>query len=264
MQAIAWLCALLLVAQAGCKTAPPRLLSVQDRESLGTIGVTTGRFAPNTQIKGPGQRGGKAGIAIGGVSAAAAAAASCLNPLALITCPSMILMMGALGATAGGVIGHQIDARITGSGIAAAAPDNLDDPQIQIELRDRVIQHVRANTAYKYVAVDDPAPTSPADEPDYRALSGTGIDSVLEITLIELAMQGLPKQGLALAMTTRIRILRAANGAVMGEEIFRYRSDRHAYEKWTAKDAGLFRTALERGYQSLAERIAAELGAARR
>jgi hypothetical protein len=261
---MAWLCGLLLIVQSGCTAVPPRLLSLQDRESLGTIGVIAGRFAPKTQIKGPGQRGGKAGLVIGGVGAAAATIASCLNPLAFITCPSMVLMMGALGATAGGVIGHQIDARITGSGIAAAAPGNLDDPGMQVALRDWVLRHVRANTAYACVAVEDPAPASPTDQPDYRPLSGTGIDTVLEVTLLELTMQGRPMQGLALAMTSRIRIIRAVNGAVMGEETVRYRSAPHPYEQWTDRDADIFRAALEQGYQSLAERIAAELGATRR
>ncbi len=261
MRAIGYLSALLAVLQCGCAAAPPRLLSGPDKQQLGTVGVTAGRYAPDTRIKGPGQKGGKAGIAIGGLGAAAATVASCLNPLAFLTCPTMVLTMGALGATAGGVIGHQINARATGSEIEAAAPDNVDDPRTQRALRDQVIRHARARTSLAYVAIDDPAPASRTDKPDYRPLSGSGIDSVLEVTLLELSTEGRPMQGLFLAMTSRVRVIRASSGAVLGEEIIRYRSDAHPYEKWIDKDQSIFRTALERGYQSIAERIASELAA---
>jgi hypothetical protein len=256
---VAWCAVLLTAVQCGCGAVAPRLLSDRDKERLGTIGVTAARYAPDTRIKGPGQKGGKAGIAIGGLGAAAATVASCLNPLALLTCPTMLLTMTALGATAGGVIGHQINARVTGSEIEAAAPDDVDDPRTQMALRDWVIRHVRAHTPGAYVAIDDPAPGSRADRPDYRALSGNGIDSVLEVALLELSTEGRPKQGLALAMTSRVRVIRVASGAVIGEETVRYRSDAHPYEKWIDKDENIFRTALERGYQSIAERIASEL-----
>jgi hypothetical protein len=260
MRAQVCLSALLVMLQCGC-AATPRLLSEPDKARLGTIGVTAARYAPDTRIKGPGQTGGKAGIAIGGLGAAAATVASCLNPLAILTCPSMLLTMTALGATAGGVIGHQINARVTGSEIEAAAPDDVDDARTQRALRDWVIRHARAHTTLDYVAIDDPAPASRADKPDYRPLSGSGIDSVIEVALLELSTEGRPKQGLALAMTSRVRVIRAASGAVIGEEIIRYRSDAHPYEKWIDKDENVFRTALERGYQTIAERIAGELGA---
>src|SRR5688572_25532784 len=258
---VAWCALLLAAALCGCAGGAPRLLSEPDKARLGTIAVTAARYAPDTRIKGPGQKGGKAGIAIGGLGAAAATVASCLNPLAFFTCPSMLLTMTALGATAGGVIGHQINARVTGSEIEAAAPDDVDDSRTQLALRDWVIRHARAHTSLDYVAVDEPAPASRADQPDYRPLSARGIDSVVEVALLELSTEGRPKQGLALAMTSRVRVIHAASGAVLGEEIIRYRSDAHPYEKWIDKDENVFRTALERGYQSIAERIVGELAA---
>jgi hypothetical protein len=261
MRASGCLTVLLAVLQCGCAATPPRLLSGPDKQQLGTIGVTAARYAPDTRIKGPGQKGGKAGIAIGGLGAAAATVASCLNPVAFFTCPTMLLTMGALGATAGGVIGHQINARATGSEIEAAAPDDVDGAGTQLALRDQVIRHARAHTSLAYVAIDDPAPASRGDKPDYRPLSGSGIDSVLEVVLLELSTEGRPMQGLALAMTSRVRVIRAASGAVIGEQIIRYRSDAHPYAKWIDKDQNIFRTALERGYQSIAERIAGELSA---
>lgn len=257
---VTWCAVLLGVLQCGCVAVAPRLLSEPDKARLGTIAVTTARYAPDTRIKGPGQKGGKAGIAIGGLGAAAATVASCLNPLAFFTCPTMVLTMGALGATAGGVIGHQINARVSGSQIEAAAPDDVDDPRTQLALRDWVIRYARAHTSLDYVAIDDPAPASRADKPDYRSLPG-GIDSVLEVTLLELSTEGRPGQGLSLAMTSRVRVIRAATGAVIGEELIRYRSDAHPYEKWIDKDGHIFRAALEGGYQRIAERIAGELAA---
>ncbi len=255
---VAWCAVLLGVLQCGCAPTPP-LLSGPDKARLGTIGVTAARYAPDTRIKGPGQTGGKAGIAIGGLGAAAATVASCLNPLAILTCPSMLLTMTALGATAGGVIGHQINARLSGSEIEAAAPDEADDARAQRALRDWVIRHARAHASLDYVAVDDPAPASRADQPDYRPLAGSGIDSVVEVALLELSTEGRPKQGLALAMVSRVRVIRADSGAVIGEETIRYRSDAHPYEKWIDKDGNVFRTEMERGYQRIAERIVGEL-----
>jgi hypothetical protein len=255
---------MLVVLQAGCAPTQPRLLSWQDRERLGTVALTAARYAPETRIKGPGQTGGKAGIAIGGLGAAAATLASCLNPLAILTCPSMLLTMTALGATAGGVIGHQINSRVSGSQIEAAGPENLDNPRTQLVLRDRVLQQARASTSTSYVAVDHPAPASPADRPDYRPLSARGIDTVVEVALLELSTEGRPVQGLSLALTSRIRVIRAASGAVIGEETFRYRSEPHPYDKWTDPEANVFRAALDLGYQSIAERVVGELTARQR
>jgi hypothetical protein len=76
-------------------------------------------------------------------------------------------------------------------------------------------------------------------------------------------MEGRPGQGLFLAMANRVRIVRTADGAVLGGEVFRYRSEAHPYERWTDKDAALFRTAVEAGFQHAAERIARSLGGER-
>jgi hypothetical protein len=256
---------LLVALQSGCTPVQPRLLSGEDRERLGTVGITAARYAPETRIKGPGKAGGLAGLAVGGAGAAAATLAACLpNPIALLTCPSLLLTMTALGASAGGVIGHQINARITGSRIEAAGPDALDDPQAQLVLRDRVLLRARARAPASYVAVDDPAPASPVDRPDYRPLSARGIDTVVEVALLELSTEGRPPQGLSLALTSRIRVIRAASGAVIGEEVFRYRSEAHPYEKWKDPEGNVFRTALDHGYQSIAERVAGELAGRQR
>jgi hypothetical protein len=260
LRLVAGLLALLALLQLGCAAKAPRLLSSQDRDGLGTVGVTAARYPPQARIKGPGQTGGVAGIAVGGVGAAAATIAACLpNPLALITCPSLVLTMTALGASAGGVIGHQINARVSGSKIEAAGPDGLDDPRMQKVLRDRVIEQVGARRPS--VAIDDPAPSGPADKPDYSVLAARGIDTVVEIALLELATEGRPAQGLSLALSSRIRVIRVASGAVIGEETFRYRSEGHPYEKWTDPESGVFRTTLERGYRSIADHVAEELTA---
>ena len=174
--------------------------------------MTAARYAPQTRIKGPGQTGGKAGIAIGGLGAAAATVASCLNPIAILTCPTMVLTMGALGATAGGVIGHQINAQVTGSKIEATGPEDLNEPRTQTVLRDRVVAPARAKTPLDYVVVNDPAPATPADQPDYRALAASGIDTVVEVALLEVSTEGRPGRGLWLALNSRIRVVRTASG----------------------------------------------------
>lgn len=255
------LLAALMVLLGGCVPGQPRLLSGQDREELGTVAVVAARYPPRTRIKGPGQTGGKAGIAIGGLGAAAATLASCVNPIAILTCPTMVLTMGALGATAGGVIGHQINAHVTGSRIEATGPEDLDDPRTQMVLRDRVVAHARATTRLEYVVINDPAPATPADKPDYRALSASGIGTVVEVALLDVSTEGRPAQGLWLAMNSRIRVISAASGAVIGEEILRYRSEAQPYEKWKDPEGNVFRAALERGYQTVAERVARELSA---
>ena len=253
---------LLAALQCACAPLQPRIVAERDRENLGTIGVTVARYGPDVRIRGPGQRGGKAGILIGGLGAAAATIGACLNPLAILTCPSMLATAAALGATAGGVLGHQIDSRITGSDIAAAAPDDLDGPQMQTALRDWTLRHVRTVSSREYVAVDDHAPRNRSERPDYRALAQRGIDTALELSLLELTMEGRPKQGLLLAMASRVRIVSTENGAIMGEGVVRYRSEAQPYERWTDREAQLFRRALESGFQHVAEIIARETATA--
>src|SRR5439155_882974 len=90
-------------------------------------------------------------------------------------------------------------------------------PDIQMMLRDQVLQIVRDRGSLNFVAVDDQQGSANGERIDYQALASTGIDTVLEVSLLRLGLAG--QSGInppvSLFMTARARLIRTADGAEM-------------------------------------------------
>ncbi|MCC7483392.1 MAG: hypothetical protein IT529_00250 [Burkholderiales bacterium] len=254
-------CIALLIVQSGCAVTPPRLTD-HEKANLGTIAVAAGRSTPAVRIQGPGTSGGLAGVAIGGGLGVAVAAGCTPQPLMVISCGTVLLLSTALGAAAGGLIGSQVESHVKGKQVTEASRLPLDGIEIQIALRERVIQRARETTPFSFVAVELPGSAPAAGESGYGTFPDRGIDTLLEIDVLDVGTRRGHGELLALTMSCRARVIRVADRAVLAEGVYRYRSDERTYEAWTDGDAEVLRTSLESAYAGLAEQIVMGLFAA--
>jgi len=127
----------------------------------------------------------------------------------------------------------------------------------QETLRDRVLQVAKSQTQRPLVLVGDQGPDVPHATVSYRSPPDQNIDTVLELSVLNIGMVGEEKANpsAALVMTARARLIRVKDNTVLYDEIFEHRSDERTYAEWVVDNALPFRMEFNRAYQSLAEKI---------
>ena len=259
---------------------PPMLQSPSEdvRAQLNTIGLPVAGFAPETRVDAP--TSGKAmgalkGVAVGfdagampgrAIVDAVMAQRACdvkeVSPLCLTVAVFGIGMaaaggtIGALGGPVYGAVTAESASKIDAA--QAELKSAVMKPDIQMMLRDQVLQIVRDRGSLNFVAVDDQQGSANGERIDYQALASTGIDTVLEVSLLRLGLAG--QSGInppvSLFMTARARLIRTADGAEMYAEKFDYRGGAaHKFLEWAADEGQVFRQEVDRGARRLAEDI---------
>src|SRR5882724_3122297 len=263
---------------------PPGPQSPADevRAQLNTIGLPVAGFAPETHVDAP--TSGKGMGALKGVGYGFGAGAmpgkaivdavvtqsACdvkeISPLCLAVAVFGIGMaaaggtIGALGGTVYGAVTAE-----SGSKIDAAQADlksAVIQADIQMMVRDQVLQIVRDRSSLNFVAVDDQERSANAERIDYQALASTGIDTVLEVSVPRLGLVGQfgINPPVSLFMTARARLVRTADGAEMYAEKFDYHGGGASkFLEWAADDGQMFRQEVDRGTRSLADDIVRRL-----
>ena len=281
---ILWLTVALLVGQWGCaaKRYAPQAPPAQVTAQLRTIAMPWARYLPEADLKAPtGGKGmgaaqgagrGAAGGALPGLGIAYVGAA-CIGAgreVGVMICgPVFALGLGvaAAGSAVGGLVGavHGAVTAESASKIAAAESElknALVESKVQETLRDRVLQVARDRSRLTFVRLDDPGPTAPGEDIDYRAWVGDGADTILEVSLRKLRFEG---QGgvnppVGLRVEARTRLIRASDGTELYAETVEYRGGSSTFTQWAADEARLFREELDRASVNLAESIVGLLG----
>src|SRR5882724_10113595 len=259
---------------------PPGPQSPADevRAQLNTIGLPVAGFAPETHVDAP--TSGKGMGALKGVGYGFGAGAmpgtaivdavvaqrACdvkeISPLCLAVAVFGIGMaaaggtIGALGGTVYGAVTAESGSKIDAA--QAELKSAVIQADIQMMLRDQVLQIVRDRSPLSFVAVDDQQRSANGERIDYQALASTGIDTVLEVSVprVGLAGQFGINPPVSLFMTARARLVRTADGAEMYAEKFDYRGGGASkFLEWAADDSQLFREEVARGTRSLADDI---------
>src|SRR5437867_3832471 len=275
---IVWLTVALLVGQWGCAAkryvpqAPPAHVTAQ----LKTIAMPWARYLPEADLKAPtsgkgmgaaqgagrGAAGGSVpGLGIAGVGAKCMGAG---REVGLLICgPIFALGLGvaAAGSAVGGLVGavHGAVTAESAAKIAAAGTElrnALVESKIQEALRDRVLEVARDRSRLTFVRLDDPGPTAPGEDVDYRPRVDDGADTILEVSLRKLRFEG---QGgvnppVALRVEARTRLIRASDGTELYAESVEYNGSSFTFTQWAADEARLFREELDRASVNLAER----------
>jgi len=104
----------------------------------------------------------------------------------------------------------------------------------------------------------NPEPDFPEKQPGYGALRGANIDSVLEIGIVKIGLDGsggmfTPQSNLY--ATARARLLRLADGTVLSDAPYEAMSAPMTAEEWSKGNAETFRRQLQLVLQDLAEQI---------
>ena len=262
---------LALVAQLGCTSGrsgkmfasavlpPPPGEAV--RSGLGKIAVTSGRFAPKLDIvggpaKGAGEGAGRgAGLGAVGALAVGASGGGYGAILGIMVAPVAAVVGAIAGASMAEPAGKVEEREATAREIAAAQ-------RIQDDLRDRVVTIGRAQTPHTLSVLADRGPSAAGERPDYRPLSQEGIQTVLEVGVASVTLEGLGRTidpPLWLVMTVNTRLVRTVDNADIYANSLTYTGEKgRTLAEWVGGPEG-FRDELHRAYAILAEKTVEEV-----
>ncbi len=175
---------------------------------------------------------------------------------------------GALGLAAAPVAAIVGGVRAGNQGLS---PDGLSETERELalamaelaeqgHLRDRISEAAKVKTRRQFVAMnamDEAAFHSVANRPSARPAVQTILETKVEE--IRLARTGSTDGSFALLINARVRLLRPADGNVMYDQPFEYRSGKALFLDWTLNKGEPFRGCAETGYRKLAEQIVEQL-----
>lgn len=248
---------LALVAQFGCvssgtdKRSAATLLFPLPREAfqgLGTVAVTSGRFAPTFEIvdgpaKGAFQGAGR-GLVLG-----------FLITLATVGIFAPEILLGPIRGAMDAEPAVKVEER------EAAARKIVTAQRIQDDLRDRVAAIGRTQAPHTLTVLTDWGPIAVGEQPDYRPLSQEGIQTVLEVAVESVKLQGIldpfgtVNPNLILVMTVSSRLVRTIDNAEIYAKHLISKGGTRTLAKWVSDPEG-FRDELNRADAGIAEQIA--------
>jgi hypothetical protein len=266
---------LALVAQCGCTSGrsgrnsapvglpPPPGEAV--RSGLGKIAVTSGRFAPTFDIVGGPTKGAGEGASAGAGQGAKLGALAVyggtfvLGPFAILLIP-LIAVGAAVGAIAGASSAEpavKVEERE-----ATAASQVVAAQRIQDDFRDRVTAVGRAQTPHTLSVLADRGPSAAGERPDYRPLSQEGIQTVVEVGVESVTLEGSGRTidpPLWLVMTVNTRLVRTVDNAEVYANSLIYTGEKgRTLAEWVGGPES-FRDELHRAYAILAEKTVEEV-----
>lgn len=271
-RALAFLLATSLMVQS-CAMTPeaPSPPSESVRASLGKIGVVSARSALDGKVSGPIGVGNEAAVgaieggAIGGVSGAGAGAAAGLA--CLMYAPVCIPVFAIVGAAGGAVIGGVAGGIIKGTNavpegaatnIQAALYNAIANRDLQNELRRRVLDRANAGRTNNTIDLGIGKTVDPSTPPDYALFTSSGVNTVLEISITQIAFtsEGGTTPTFVLSIDARARLIRIPDNLVpWSDEHMAFKSPAAKFSLWIAEDSDLLKSEIESGLGMLARQI---------
>lgn len=231
------------------------------RQLLAKVALASGHFAPKFQIVDGPARGAGQGVARGALLGAVytIGGGSLAGPIGLVAST----FLAPVGAVSGGIIGGvtaesaaKVEERV------AAVGRNLSALKIQEDLLHRVATTGREQTPGIFTELAERGPLTPDDRTEYRSLVRDGIQTVLEISVVELALRGRTAEidpGLTLAMTVKTRLVRTADDAELYKNSLTYSGGRgRTLAEWL-DDVEQLQGELDRATDIVAEKIVDEV-----
>jgi len=247
----------------GCATIP-KGPTPEERAAFGTIGVSRASFRPAAEFAVPAK-----GRPEGAVKGAAIAFAGVLEGglrnsqgLSGEAAGFYLLFLVAL-ATAATPVGAVVGAVRAMPGKEAASTEALtkeilERMRIQEVLREEVLRAGTAATGRRFVPIEGAGPASADNVAVYEPLSGSGIDTVLEVSLLRIALESDTwgsDPPLSFVMSARCRLVRVADGAVIDDYVYRTASLPRKFAAWIADNGEQLGRGYEEGYRNLAQGI---------
>ena len=262
---------LVLIAQSGCassgtdKRSAATLLFPLPREAfqrLGTVAVTSGRFAPTFDIVNGPTKGAVWGTSKGALEGFFA-------PLQIVAfAPPAIMLVPffmPVGLVAGAIEGAKAEPAVKVEEREATIREIVAGERIQDDLLDRVVAIGRAKTPHTLTVLADRGLSAAGEQPDYSPLSQDGIQTVLEVVVESVILQGRfdlfpdtnPK--LRLVVTVNRRLVRTVdNLEIDAKRSTYYGKSGKTLAEWVGDPEG-FRNELNQAYADVAEMTVKEL-----
>jgi hypothetical protein len=241
---------------SGCATPIGPDIFSESRDTISSITVSVGEFAPGGLSSGGADPGKKAaqGAVVGAAPGAvgmAAIAPLCANPYTAGVCVVLMPVFGTM-AVAGGGAGatHGESSGSMQAQAQQALAQVLPEDAAQRLLVAQVIEY--GTTATKRIF--NQTPKGKTDAP--------GGDADLEVAFLNA--EGIPSQGgffgivstdYAVSMQARARLKRSSDGVVLADRTYRYLSAPRPPKEWSSDEGRLLNTEIDKGYRQLAEWI---------
>jgi len=210
-------------------TRSPLVKSQHVRPDLGTIGIVLAAFPPEYDIA---NRPSSEHAVANGVKAGAGTVlqslggAASYSGMGVIMLPILAPAFIAAGAIIGGVIGgvafeSQAPTKLQAELSEAALRDAVEELKIQEAMGDLVINEIREQTEREPVLLEGRGPVTLDEAVNYSALTGKGIDTVLEISARKYGLSGVKDVPiLSLFMAVSTRLIRVRDGDVLHTKTF--------------------------------------------
>lgn len=274
-----WIYLTLALIQAGCATSLPLgpTSSKDNRKSLDTIGVVTGRFTPKVRFQAPEPVKGvgddasvrTSGRALGAMwkacgQAIVVSAAYIIGPFVVaygcvVTTPFVAMGAAVYGGYTSGALKANRLARKARKSEVKALRDVIDPALAAVAterpLHARLLAQVPARTHAAVVDVRETGPTSPRKRPRYEDLASAGVDTVLEAMVVRIDVS--PEN--AFVLTARVRLIRLADREELHAGTHTFDIAPRSVAGWTADGGNALRASLVSGYRALAGEIVDEL-----
>lgn len=132
---------------------------------------------------------------------------------------------------------------------------------LEVVMRNWVVGGSSVPQIQKFATV---GPVSSKDDCRYGVLGKEGIDVAIETTVQTLKYEGYEDDksvnpSLRLSMTVLAKVVRVSDGSIVYSGLYEYESGQHAFEEWISGDGSYLVSELDRGYKSIAQKIAFNL-----
>jgi hypothetical protein len=231
------------------------------RTQLGTIGVVSADFIP-TPVRGVPTKGWARGAARGAweaedavLRATTQSGSGELGALCCLVATPFALCIGGLKGAIEAPSVEEVEES------EAVLGNVLKEIPVQEKMRDHILQVAQKQTRHSFVVLEGQGPNTRAYVLSYGFLSDRGIDTVLEVSVMNVDLRGKWKSDspVTFFITIRTRLIRVVDGEVLYVATLIYQSTEHKSFDWEANDFKLFREEFARCYVVTAEKIVEEL-----
>jgi hypothetical protein len=263
-------CLVICAHLSACAASQSRpVVSEAQREHFGTVAIVEIARAPKSAVD-VGPRGSTAGAshgagqgALAGAEALFKGAGSCSGEMCGLVMIVLLPVFVIGGATIGGVSGAvQAVPEAKAKQIEARLALALAEVGTQEALRSAVAKAAARSEITIVREIPRSATTMVAGEIDYRGLSETGIDTVLEVGVVEVGLIGGggkdPKLALIVRAAARLVDVKT-NGELYRDYSLSHVSPQWRYNEWSADGASLLKHELSSAYGVLGTSIVEEV-----
>lgn len=260
------------VSFISCAEQPllPRPLSDDIRVHLGKVGIVPGRFVPEGKFGIPAagasegatrgaMAGGRTSVRAGAIGGGFAANAPVLGATALALGIALAPVTAIVGGIHGAIAAESID---TVESAEAVLRKTLAEARLQEVMRDHVVQIARDEARHLLAVPAEALGPSDANEAtSYQFLTSQGIDSIIEISVLSMTIEGewSVNPPLNFRLAVRARVVSTHENSVIYNNRFEYEGATRPFTEWAANNAQPLREEFERSYDTLAAQIVEDL-----